>query len=142
MMRACGSAPSMRGIYRVQSGRSLIGIRGVYRFVEWLACGNPSARRPARSGAIRPGPTALKRDVLSKADSGWLRLPRAPWCTRSWLRSLTAEHEQVIERAGRRVSVWRQHYARNEVLDCLVYALAVAELVPRPRRRRARLVPV
>ena len=88
------------------------------------------------------GADGLKRDVLSKADSGWLRLPRAPWCTRSWLRSLTAEHEQVIERAGRRVSVWRQHYARNEVLDCLVYALAVAELVPRPRRRRARLVPV
>ena len=88
------------------------------------------------------GVDGLKRDVLSKVDSGWLRLPAAPWCTRSWLFGLTAEHEEVIERSGRRVTAWKQHYARNEPLDCAVYALAIAELVPRPRRRRPRLVRV
>ena len=44
--------------------------------------------------------------------------------------------------AGRRVTVWKQHYRRNEALDCATYALAVAELVPRPRRRRPRLLRV
>ena len=88
------------------------------------------------------GVDGLKRDVLSKVDSGWLRLPAAPWCTRSWLHSLTAEHEEVVERSGRRVTVWKQHYRRNEALDCATYALAVSELVPRPRRRRARLLRV
>ena len=88
------------------------------------------------------GVDGLKRDVLGKVDSGWLRLPAAPWCTRSWLHSLTAEHEEVVARAGRRVTVWRQHFRRNEALDTAVYALAVAELVPRPRRRRPRLRPV
>ena len=88
------------------------------------------------------GVDGLKRDLLGKVDSGWLRLPAAPWCTRSWLLGLTAEHEEVIERSGRRVTAWKQHYARNEPLDCAVYALAIAELVPRPRRRRPRLVRV
>ena len=77
-----------------------------------------------------------------KVDSGWLRLPAAPWCTRSWLHSLTSEHEEVVERSGRRVTVWKQHYRRNEALDTCDYALAIAELVPRPRRRRARLMRV
>ena len=40
------------------------------------------------------------------------------------------------------VTVWRQHFRRNEALDTAVYALAIAELVPRPRRRRPRLVRV
>ena len=88
------------------------------------------------------GVDGLKRDLLGKVDSSWLRLPAAPWCTRSWLHSLTAEHEEVVERSGRRVTVWRQHYRRNEALDCATYALAVAELVPRPRRRRPRLLRV
>ena len=88
------------------------------------------------------GSDGCKRDLLGKVDSGWLRLPAAPWCTRSWLHSLTAEHEEVVERSGRRVTVWKQHYRRNEALDCATYALAVAELVPRPRRRRPRLVRV
>ena len=88
------------------------------------------------------GVDGLKRDVLSKVDSGFIRLPAAPWCTRSWLHSLTAEHEEVVERSGRRVTVWKQHYRRNEALDCATYALAIAELVPRPRRRRARLLRV
>ena len=42
----------------------------------------------------------------------------------------------------RLVTVWRQHFRRNEALDTAVYALAIAELVPRPRRRRPRLVRV
>ena len=88
------------------------------------------------------GVDGVKRDLLGKVDSSWLRLPAAPWCTRSWLHSLTAEHEEVVERSGRRVTVWRQHYRRNEALDCATYALAIAELVPRPRRRRPRLVRV
>ena len=88
------------------------------------------------------GVDGLKRDVLSKVDSGGFRLPAAAWCTRSWLHSLTAEHEKVVERSGRRVTVWKQHYRRNEALDCAVYALALAELVPRPRRRRPRLLRV
>ena len=69
------------------------------------------------------GVDGLKRDLLGKVDSGWLRLPAAPWCTRSWLHSLTAEHEEVVERGGRRVTVWRQHFRRNEALDTAVYAL-------------------
>ena len=88
------------------------------------------------------GSDGLKRDVLGKVDSGWLRLPAAPWCTRNWIQSLTSEHEEVMERSGRRVTVWKQHYRRNEALDCATYALAVAELVPRPRRRRPRLLRV
>ena len=64
------------------------------------------------------GSDGCKRDLLGKVDSGWLRLPAAPWCTRSWLHSLTAEHEEVVERSGRRVTVWKQHYRRNEALDC------------------------
>ena len=88
------------------------------------------------------GVDGLKRDLLGKVDSGWLRLPALPWCTRSWLHSLTAEHEEVVERSGRRVTVWKQHYRRNEALDCAVYALALVELVPRPTRRRARLLRV
>ena len=88
------------------------------------------------------GVDGLKRDVLSKVDSGGFRLPAAAWCTRSWLHSLTAEHEEVVERSGRRVTVWKQHYRRNEALDCAVYALALAELVPRPARRRPRLLRV
>ena len=88
------------------------------------------------------GVDGLKRDLLSKVDSGWLRLPAAPWCTRTWLHSLTAEHEEVVERGGRRVTVWVQHFRRNEVLDTMVYALAIAELVPRLRRRRPRLLRV
>ena len=88
------------------------------------------------------GVDGVKRDLLGKVDSSWLRLPAAPWCTRSWLHSLTAEHEEVVERSGRRVTVWKQHYRRNEALDAAVYALAIAELVPRPRRRRPRLLRV
>ena len=88
------------------------------------------------------GSDGLKRDVLGKVDSGWLRLPAAPWCTRNWIQSLTSEHEEVVERSGRRVTVWKQHYRRNEALDCATYALAVVELVPRPRRRRPRLLRV
>ena len=49
---------------------------------------------------------------------------------------------EVVERSGRRVTVWKQHYRRNEALDCAVYALALAELVPRPARRRPRLLRV
>ena len=41
-----------------------------------------------------------------------------------------------------RVAVWKQHYRRNEPLDCAVYALSVCELIPRPTRRRPRLVRV
>ena len=55
---------------------------------------------------------------------------------------MPAEHEEVIERGGRRVTVWRSHYRRNEALDTAVHALAIAEMVPRPSRRRPRLVPV
>ena len=88
------------------------------------------------------GVDGVKRDVLSKVDSGFIRLPAAPWCTRSWLHSLTSEHEEVVERGGRRVTIWRQHFRRNEALDCATYALAIADLVPRARRRRARLVRV
>ena len=106
-----------------------------------------AARQPigAPSGGgwcYTAGSDGLKRDLLGKVDSGWLRLPAAPWCTRTWLLGLTAEHEEVVERSGRRVTAWKQHYQRNEALDCAVYALAICELVPRPRRRRPRLVRV
>ena len=63
-------------------------------------CGNRS-RRPGGSGwCFVVGVDGVKRDVLSKVDSGFIRLPAAPWCTRSWLHSLTSEHEEVVERGG------------------------------------------
>ena len=103
----------------------------------------PPISPPSGSGwCYTAGSDGVKRAVLAAVDSGWLRLPAAPWCTRSWLHSLTAEHEEVVERSGRRVTVWKQHYRRNEALDCATYALAVAELIPRPRRRRPRLLRV
>ena len=83
-----------------------------------------------------------KRSCSGRSICGWLRLPAAPWCTRSWLHSLTAEHEEVVERSGRRVTVWKQHYRRNEALDCATYALAVSGVGPASRRRRPRLLRV
>jgi len=99
---------------------------------------------PAASGWCHTvGADSLKRDVLQKVSDGWLRLPAAPWCTRRWLHSLTAEHEEVVERQGRRVTRWVQHFARNEALDTAVYALAVSNLVPHARTgRRRRLIRV
>ncbi|MXY17111.1 MAG: hypothetical protein F4Y57_08995 [Acidobacteria bacterium] len=84
------------------------------------------------------GADPLKRDLLQKVDSGWLRLPRAPWCTSSWLRSLTAEHEERVERAGRVVTRWVVHHRRNEAMDACLYALAVSNLVPAERTGRRR----
>ena len=111
--------------------------------IRGMAGVRPPISPPSGSGwCFTSGSDGVKRAVLAAVDSGWLRLPAAVWCTRAWLHSLTAEHETVVERSGRRVTVWKQHYRRNEALDCATYALAVAELVPRPRRRRPRLVRV
>ena len=100
--------------------------------------------RPARavipiSVRVERRPYALVPDLCWELDR---KLSWAPWCTRTWLLGLTAEHEEVVERSGRRVTAWKQHYQRNEALDTGVYALAIAELVPRPSRRRARLIRV
>ena len=111
--------------------------------IRGMAGVRPPISPPSGSGwCYTAGSDGVKRAVLAAVDSGWLRLPAAPWCTRSWLHSLTSEHEEAVERGGRRVTIWRQHFRRNEALDCATYALAIADLVPRARRRRARLVRV
>ena len=46
------------------------------------------------------GVDGVKRDVLSKVDSGFIRLPAAPWCTRSWLHSLTRNMKKSRSAAG------------------------------------------
>lgn len=109
---------------RIVPVRGMAGVR--------LAIGHPTAA----GWCFTVGSDGVKRDGLSKVDSGWLRIPAAPWATVAWLHGLTAEHEEVVERSGRRVTVWKQHYRRNEPLDTLTYALAVSELVPRPAARR------
>ena len=65
------------------------------------------------------GVDGLKRDrARARSIAAGSDCPRRPWCTRTWLHGLTAEHEEVVERGGRRVTVWKQHYRRNEALDC------------------------
>ena len=59
---------------------------------------------------------------------------------------MPAEHEEVIERGGRRVTVWRSHYRRNEALDTAVHGArdrgdgAASLAAPAEARARMRLV--
>lgn len=97
----------------------------------------PGIQRPTAKGRFYTvGSDGVKRTVLEDASSGTLRLPAAPWCTKTWLHGLFSEQEKAVERSGRRVMAWVPTFRRNEPLDCLTYARAAVDLVPRSRPRR------
>jgi phage terminase large subunit GpA-like protein len=84
-------------------------------------------------------------DVAKRELYGWLRIPAplnpdteaydAGFChfpkyRERHFEGLTAEHLSAVAKKGGRVGyVWNVHFARNEPLDCRVYARAAAAIV-------------
>jgi len=68
------------------------------------------------------------RFKILESGPGFLHFPRAPWADDEYFAQLAAEKRITKVRGTRAYSEWVQTRARNEALDCLIYALAAARL--------------
>lgn len=94
-------------------------------------------RRRARSGVILEplgvdqGKSLLyARLKLAKAGPGYVHFPAGPACDEEYFAQLAAEKLVTKFRGHRPMQEWIATRARNEALDCLVYALAALRLLP------------
>ena len=79
-MPACGLGRSMPATFRAWCARWRVETSGAFRSWAGRVCGNRSRRRAARDGASWSAWMVSSAIYLLKVDSGWLRLPAAPWC--------------------------------------------------------------
>lgn len=67
---------------------------------------------------------------IGRIGPGYVHIPEA-LSDEFWLQ-LTSESPETVVEHGKQVTRWRQHRARNEALDCAVYALCAYELYCHP----------
>ena len=112
---------------------AIIGKAGQYPLVS-----SPSPRRWGRSRRKVPlymvGVDAAKalwvsRLRLTEPGPGFVHLPQADWCDEELVAQLTSERLVTRFRKGVPVQGWKKTRARNEALDCAVYALAAVRLL-------------
>ena len=68
------------------------------------------------------------RMKLSDPGPGYVHIPHADWADEELALQLTSERLVTKLSKGIRFQVWQQMRARNEMLDCFVYALAALRL--------------
>lgn len=67
---------------------------------------------------------------IGRIGPGYVHIPES-LSDEFWLQ-LTSESPETVVEHGKQVTRWRQHRARNEALDCAVYALCAYELYCHP----------
>ena len=86
------------------------------------------------------GVDGLKAEVYQRFLAGTLLVGAGePYVNDYWLRSLWSETEDTTPAGAR---VWRRVFRRNEVLDCVAYALAALSVVPNRPRGPLKLTPL
>ena len=86
------------------------------------------------------GVDGLKAEVLTRFLAGTLLVSAGDsFVNEHWLRSLFSETEDTTAAGAR---VWRRVFRRNEVLDCVAYALAALSVVPNRPRGPLKLTPL
>ena len=71
----------------------------------------------------------MDRLKLTTPGPGYIHLPQAEWCDDEFADQLTSERRVLRYTKGVPVHVWRKIRARNEALDCWVYAHAALRLL-------------
>lgn len=72
---------------------------------------------------------------MQKPGPGYIHFPRTPSFDDEYFAQLAAEKLVRVFKGTRPIDEWKQIRARNEALDCLVYALAAMRLSDRPLGR-------
>ena len=86
------------------------------------------------------GVDGLKAEVYQRFLAGTLLVSAGdPFVNDFWLRSLWSETEDTTPAGERK---WRRVFKRNEVLDCVAYALAALSVVPNRPRGPLKLTPL
>lgn len=99
----------------------------------------PSRIASYHSPLYKLGVDRLKRILydrlhISTVGPGYVHIPKT--LSDEFWAQLTAESPETVVERGRQVTRWKQHRARNEALDCAVYALAAYELFCHPGARK------
>lgn len=99
----------------------------------------PSRIASYHSPLYKLGVDRLKRILydrlhISTIGPGYVHIPKS--LSDEFWAQLTAESPETVVERGRQVTRWKQHRARNEALDCAVYALAAYELFCHPGARK------
>lgn len=118
--------------------RAVKGFAGLGRpLVEDLKRRTQRLRRRNRVGVILEplgvdqGKSLLyARLKLPKAGPGYIHFPNSPACDEEYFAQLAAEKLVTKFRGHRPIQEWIATRARNESLDCAVYALAALRLLP------------
>ena len=71
----------------------------------------------------------MDRLAVTEHGPGYVHLPAADWCTEEFVAQLTAEQLVTTWHKGIPSKIWRKVRARNEALDCAVYALAALRVL-------------
>jgi terminase, large subunit len=71
----------------------------------------------------------VSRLSLTERGAGYVHFPHADWCDEELVAQFTAERLVTRWNKGVPVQVWKKIRARNEMLDCAVYALAALRLL-------------
>jgi phage terminase large subunit GpA-like protein len=71
----------------------------------------------------------ISRMALTEKGRGYLHLPFADWADDELAAQLTAERLVMRFSKGVPIQVWKKFRARNEALDCYVYALGALRLL-------------
>lgn len=71
----------------------------------------------------------VSRLAVTEKGSGYVHLPHADWCDDEFAAQLTSERLVRRMKRGVQVQFWKKIRARNEALDCAVYATAAMRLL-------------
>lgn len=71
----------------------------------------------------------LDRLALTEKGAGFVHLPEADWCDAELAAQLTSEKLVLRYHKGQSSQVWKKKRARNEALDCFVYAIGALRLL-------------
>jgi len=113
--------------------------RNVFAIKGYAGAGRPLVGKVSTSNQLRvplypvgadTGKEAVySRLALAEPGPGYCHFPIGRGFDDEYFKGLVSEKRVVIVRAGRRVTVWKQVRARNEPLDCRVYATAAMEIL-------------
>jgi phage terminase large subunit GpA-like protein len=71
----------------------------------------------------------ISRLSLTEKGPGYVHLPHVDWCDEEFAAQLTSERLMTRFERGVPVQSWKKIRARNEILDCAVYAIAALRMI-------------
>ncbi len=118
---------------RARLARNIFAVKG------WAGSGRPIVGKPSTGNQLRiplypvgadTGKEAVySRLALAEPGPGYCHFPIGCGFDDEFFKGLVSEKRVVKLRAGRRTTEWKQIRARNEPLDCFVYATAAMEIL-------------